>query len=280
MSYDKIVDSSALDASLTSVANAIRVKTGKTATMTLSEMSTEIEGISGGGDTTVEDSLVTRTVTEYTNDRVTKVGDYAFYGCSKLTSVDFPLVTSIGTYAFYGCSALPSADFPQATSIGTYAFCNCSALPSVSFPQATSIGNYAFRSCLKLTSADFPQATSVGNSAFSACSALTTADFPNATSIGNNAFQNCSSLTSADFPQATSLGGSAFYNCSKLTALVLRNTSNVCSLGSTGAFTNTPIKSGTGYIYVPDALVDSYKAATNWSTYAAQIKPLSEYTGG
>ena len=31
-----------------------------------------------------------------------------------------------------------------------------------------------------------------------------------------------------------------------------------------------------GYIYVPDALVDSYKKATNWVTYADQIKPLSE----
>ena len=30
------------------------------------------------------------------------------------------------------------------------------------------------------------------------------------------------------------------------------------------------------YFYVPDNLVDSYKAATNWSTYANQIRPISE----
>ena len=30
------------------------------------------------------------------------------------------------------------------------------------------------------------------------------------------------------------------------------------------------------YFYVPDNLVDSYKAATNWSTYASQIRPISE----
>lgn len=29
-------------------------------------------------------------------------------------------------------------------------------------------------------------------------------------------------------------------------------------------------------IYVPDASVDAYKAATNWSTYASKIKPISE----
>ena len=33
---------------------------------------------------------------------------------------------------------------------------------------------------------------------------------------------------------------------------------------------------GTDYIYVPDNLVDGFKIATNWSTYATQIKPISE----
>ena len=50
----------------------------------------------------------------------------------------------------------------------------------------------------------------------------------------------------------------------------------MCTLANTNAFTNTPIESGTGYIYVLDELVDSYKSATNWSTYAEQIKPISE----
>ena len=34
---------------------------------------------------------------------------------------------------------------------------------------------------------------------------------------------------------------------------------------------------GDGKIYVPDALVDSYKAATNWSALADFIKPLSQF---
>lgn len=67
--------------------------------------------------------------------------------------------------------------------------------------------------------------------------------------------------------------------CSKLTALVLRNPSQVVTLVSGSNFlASTPIKSGTGYIYVPSALVDSYKAATNWSTYAAQFRALEDYT--
>ena len=38
----------------------------------------------------------------------------------------------------------------------------------------------------------------------------------------------------------------------------------------------TTIEKGTGYVYVPDDMVDTYKSATNWSTYASQIKGMSE----
>lgn len=55
------------------------------------------------------------------------------------------------------------------------------------------------------------------------------------------------------------------------------NTETVCVLVDKIAFNSTPIANGTGYIYVPDALVNDYKKATNWSVYANQIKPLSEY---
>ena len=38
----------------------------------------------------------------------------------------------------------------------------------------------------------------------------------------------------------------------------------------------TTIEKATGYVYVPDDMVDTYKSATNWSTYASQIKGMSE----
>ena len=42
-------------------------------------------------------------------------------------------------------------------------------------------------------------------------------------------------------------------------------------------FYATPIQNGTGYIYVPDSIVDEVKAMAFWSEGASQIRPLSEY---
>lgn len=49
------------------------------------------------------------------------------------------------------------------------------------------------------------------------------------------------------------------------------------ALSAASAFTGTNIAYGKGAIYVPSELVDSYKIATNWSTYADQIYPISAY---
>ena len=205
----------------------------------------------------------------------TGVPDYAFYQDTALNTVSLPAVTSLGTNAFQSCSALTSADFPAVTSIGSYAFRECSALTTADFPVAISIGTYAFYGCSSLTSADFPVATSIDSYAFQSCSALTTVSLPAVTSIGNSVFQYCSALTSADFPVVTSIGSYAFRYCSALTSLTLSK-NQVATLGSTSALQSTPIASGTGYIYVPDDLVDQYKAATNWATYANRILPISQ----
>lgn len=165
----------------------------------------------------------------------------------------------------------------KVTRISGYKFWY-SSLGTVSCPAVTNVGDYAFHYCKKLVSVNLPAAENVGNSAFRECSILTSISLPKMFSTNSYMFYKCVQLKTADLGAAVSIQSYAFNNCIALTALVLRGTSKVCSLANTNALTSTPIASGTGYIYVPDALVDSYKAATNWSTYAAQIKPLSEYT--
>ena len=69
-----------------------------------------------------------------------------------------------------------------------------------------------------------------------------------------------------------------FNNCTALDTLIIRNTDTMCTLAdTTTCLHNTPIASGTGYIYVPAALIEEYKAATNWTTYADQIRAIEDY---
>ena len=86
---------------------------------------------------------------QYTyNDRL---GYYAFYGCSGLTSLTIPSgVTSIGNYAFEGCSGLTSLTIPSGvTSIGNYAFNGCSGLTSIYvYPEnLPELGTDIFTGC-------------------------------------------------------------------------------------------------------------------------------------
>ena len=64
---------------------------------------------------------------------VTAIGDYAFFGCSGLTSVTIPKsVTIIGNRAFYNCTGLTSVTIPNSvTAIGDFAFYGCSGLMDV-----------------------------------------------------------------------------------------------------------------------------------------------------
>jgi hypothetical protein len=173
---------------------------------------------------------------------------------------------------------ITEAKYETVKTVRNYAFSSCTSLTSVDLPQAATFGNYAFSGCTSLTSVDLPQATTFGSSAFQGCTSLTSVDLPQATTFGSSAFQGCKQITRITLPKVQKINGQNFcYNCSALTAFVIENTEQVCSLTSTSnCFANTPIRSGTGYIYVPDALVDSYKTATNWVTFADQIKPLSE----
>lgn len=208
------------------------------------------------GDDALTDSIIDRSITEYADNNITSIGQCAFRDCSSLASIDFPSVTIINNFAF----------------------CDCSSLASITFPSVTRIEQQAFTSCGELTSVDFPLVTYLGDYAFSSCEKLASANFSLVTRINQFTFGYCLLLASADFPSVTRIDDYAFSGCSKLTTLILRNTDAVCTLSSTMAFESTPIDSGTGYIYVPSALIESYKVATNWSTYANQFRALENYT--
>ena len=100
--------------------------------------------------------------------------------------------------------------------------------------------------------------------------------------IGQYAFYDCTALMVVDVPNVTSIEANSLYNCSALEALILGG-DTVVTLANTNALTGSGIAAGTGYVYVPSALLASYQAATNWSTYSAQFLAREDYpdiTGG
>lgn len=105
---------------------------------------------------------------------------------------------------------------------------------------------------------------------------ITSYEDDDVTNVGAYSFYLCKSLVTAVFGSATNIGTSAFQGDNALESLVIKQSNSVCTL-------NNYALAGTAFaklkIYVPDALVSSYKSATNWSNYASQIYPLSEYTG-
>lgn len=153
---------------------------------------------------------------------INKIGNYAFYGLSNVTSLYssyFDYVTSIGQYAFSGCSSLNSAswssDFYNLTSIGDYAFQNC-AFTSLKIPAVTTIGVCAFTNnkITSLTSTDLPKVTAIGDGAFRQNSITSLSFSSTLKTIGGYAFRSNTSLGSVTIPSSvTTIGTNPFYNC-------------------------------------------------------------------
>ena len=184
------------------------------------------------------------------NAPITKIGDWAFYDCSNLTSVTIPdRVTKIGSYAFKTCINLTSITIPDSvTTIGYAAFSGCSSLTSVTIPDSvTTIGDYAFYNCSSLTSVYISDLSAWCRISFERADAnplcyvanlylnnelVTDLVIPSdITEIKNYAFFNCSSLTSVTIPDSvTTIGDGAFYDCSSLTSVTIPN--SVTTIGN------------------------------------------------
>ena len=258
------------ETSLSNIASAIRGKNGSTAVYKPGEMAAAITNLptggSSGGGSDNEDGLVMGTLTNYENTRVTKIKDYCFYNSIKLSTASFPNVTEVGKYAFQYCQALTQINLPKATTIGYSCFENASKLQAVNLSNVQTLEQAAFIRCSSLTSIKLPQVKKLQSDTFYSCTLLKKAD------LGS-----CQQFD----------GQTQFGKCAGLVTLILRG-NTVCSAtypvnSYKGALGETPIANGNGYIYVPRALVDKYKNATNWVEMANYIRAIEDYpdiTGG
>lgn len=205
---------------------------------------------------------------------VTSIPNYSFNGYAALTSIKFQNTITLGEYAFRNCTALSDVDWDKIAEIGYGAFNVCTSLPSeVSIPNMTGgIAQNAFAGCTSIIRFS-ASATSIGVAAFTNCK-IEEATLLNAVSLAAAAFNRNYQLKVVRMRDVTTFTGDVFYACSKLEAVIVDNTTPP-SLSS-NAF---QVASSTFIIYVPDAALEVYKTATNWSAYADRIHPLSELEG-
>lgn len=213
-----------------------------------------INTIDALGDDAVFDSIINRTITEFKDDKVNIIGSGAFHGCQSLTTVDLPNATKAYNLAFAACNALTDVNLPLLTGISDQMFRNCKGLKTISLPGLTgSTGYLGFGDNPLLESVNVPLATEVGTYSFQGCTALKQIDLPSVKKICSGGLQ-----------------------CHNLVTIVLRY-NGVCTLENTNAIGNK-ILNGTGYIYVPAALYDAYRADSKWSAFANQFRKLEEWT--
>ena len=169
-------------------------------------------------------------------DSLTSIGDWAFEGCSGLTSVTIPSsVTRIGSSAFSGCSGLMEIIVES----GNPEFITENGLllsrDGKTLMQGVN-GVVSIPSCV----------TNIGSDAFFGYSGLTRVTIPSSvTSIGDRAFHDCSDLTNVTIPDSvTSIGFGAFGGCSGLTSVTM--------LGKTPSAYST-LPNGDWPIYVTEA---------------------------
>ena len=93
------------------------------------------------------------------------------------------------------------------------------------------------------------------------------------TRIGEYALSARKSLVKADFPNVTSIGKYAFSSCTAFTTLILRSTTMV-TLDLEYIFMGAP--DVTVGVYVPSALVNTYKADSKWKTVLANDNPVTK----
>lgn len=190
-------------------------------------------------------------------------------------------ITKIGIYAFADCTDLTATELPkEIVSIADYGFIRCSKLALTKLPEKLeTIGSWAFKGCKKLALTELPESlTTIAFECFADCINLTITKLPQKiTLINSYIFSGCTGITELTCEGAVkTIDRNGLYNCSNLVKFAMPNITAIPALKDINAFQKTPIAEGTGYIYVPDNLVESFKTAEKWSTYANQIKSINE----
>ena len=218
-------------------------------------------------------------------------------GDGELSLSEAQAATTINRYSFSGNTEIQSFDelklFTGLQNIDAYAFSKCTALRSISFPDhLTGLKSQVCQGNTSLETVHLPDSlTSLGGGCFSDCNALRNVTIPegvislndfaatgleeivipdSVTSIGG--FRYCASLRKVDIGTGvTTFLQNAFNNCTALEVFIIR-------AGKVPSYAGWTLPDGwSGSFYVPDDLVEAYRAANGWKNFSTSYKPLSEY---
>lgn len=124
-----------------------------------------------------------------------------------------------------------------------------------------------------LTSFEDDGVTKVGASCLQYHTALTDVTLSQCKSVESYGLGDCTNLEVVDILGTGKINTSAFNGSNKLQHIILRGSSVTST--SQSALAGTPFIYAEGAIYVPQDLVDSYKADSFWSNYI--VLPISSY---
>ncbi|MCD8296154.1 MAG: leucine-rich repeat domain-containing protein, partial [Prevotella sp.] len=185
-------------------------------------------------------------------------GNYAFYGCSSLSSVTLEEgLTSIGSYAFYQCSGLTEVTIPSTiTEIKHDAFSGCSSLESLTWNAEIcyNIGDDAFSNCEDLTTLTIGEDVTKIPQALGDITSLVTINYDAASSevsfidnegsekdppLETSLFANCEGLTTVTVGEnVTKLPDYLFADCTGITTVNTANTNEVLTEIGKAVFKN------------------------------------------
>lgn len=258
-------------ATWTAITDAFRNKLGSTEMIKAGDIPSMLNSFQKYVD------LISGDITSVSDENATSVRDYCFYQCLKLQEIHLPNVTSVNSSCFRYCLKLQEVYLPNVTFIGELAFNGCDMLSKINIQNVEMLGSYALSDCHRITELYLPKAITFNFNACEDMSELKKVTLGNVKTISANAFKgniNCEEIDISLNENVDGIYANAFYRNEKLSKLTIRGTALI-PLKNSNVLTGTPIANGTGKIYVDPSMVDTYKTATNWSTYASVIEAIS-----